>query len=43
MIANTNACHVFGKAHSNKNSGVLNYHHAGDASNSNYVGIGLYS
>ena len=42
MIANTNACHVFGKANSTKNSGVLNYHHAGDASNDNYVGLGLY-
>ena len=43
MIANTNACHVYGKATSSKNSGVLNYHHAGDASNDNYTGLGIYA
>jgi len=35
-------CHVFGKANSNKNSGVINFHYAGNASDNNYTGLGVY-
>ena len=41
-VDNTNMCHVFGKANSNKNSGVINFHYAGNASDNNYTGLGVY-